>query len=223
MVARFDIEPLRTRTNLLLTIDDEAFSSACEDEKIARFVTGLQKARIFHLDTDQANSTSRITARSNGLKRYSDVPGVAVVVLDSLYNNAAADETLPMVRMSHGLLDTASGRRGMQVALRWPDVDLDEAALFATHHMQRFAQSVDLHGNPRLNVADDMVYTRAIRERGIVIETNPLGSCNISAGGYDYRPELPVVDLWQHNIYSPQQQLTCLMGAVSFATAALHI
>lgn len=223
MTARFDIQPLATRTNLLLTIDNEAIEKADETGQTNRLLRALRRAKIVMVDTDKEQDISQITIRSHSLARYSDAAHVAVKMLDALYNATDADNAMPKVEMSHDALDQLRCRYGMHVALRWPDRDLDAASRFATVQMQRFANSVNLNGSVRMNTADDMVYVHAVRERGIIIETNPLGSCNISAGGDEYDPAQPVIDLWQHNIYSPQQQLACLMGAVSFATAQLHL
>ena len=221
MTAQFGIESLKTRTNLTLSIDNETLELACEDERINRFLKGLRKARIVGID--DGDYASLITVRSSSLNRYTDVPDITVQVLDTLYNAADADNRIPTVRMSHGTIGVSGSRRGMHLALRWPDVDINDANRFATLQMQNFAESVNLTGNSRLNTADDFVYVRGVRKSGMIIETNPLGSCNISSGGDDYNASADVVKLWQHNIYSPEQQLACLMGAVSFATADLQL
>ena len=222
MVARFDIEPLQTRTNLILSVDAETLARYREDEKGARFLSALQKARIFGIEEAHHQDVAVISVRSSSLTRYKDAPVTTVKVLHTLYNLTEAAQTMPQVAMSQEVLDRAANRYGMMVELRWPEATPLAAATFATRHMQRFAQSIDLNGSQAMNTANDMVYVAASREQGIIIETNPVGSCNISAGGYGYDSKLDTVELWQHNIYSPGQQLACLMGAVSFATADLH-
>ena len=185
-------------------------------------MAALRKARIFCVDEAQQQEAAVLTVRSSSLTRYHDVPRLTVEVLNTLYNLTESDVTMPRMQMTHQVLDKDAGRYGMMLALKWPKAAPQDAARFATKHIQRFAQSVNLTGNARLNVTDDMVYVAANRARGIMIETNSIGSCNISAGGEFYDPEPEIVELWQHNIYNPTQQLACLMGAVSFATADLH-
>lgn len=222
MTARFDIEPLKTTTNLVLSIDGETLACYREDEKGARLLAALRKARIFGVNEAHQQDRAEISVKSSSLTSYPDVPALTVKVLHSLYNLTEADETMPEVAMSLEVIDKEAHRYGMMLALRWPKVAPQPAATFATAHMQRFAQSINLNGNKRMNTANDMVHVAASREHGITVETNPLGSCNIGAGGYGYDPEPDIVELWQHNIYSPAQQLACLVGAVSFATADLH-
>lgn len=223
MAARFDIEPLQTRTNLVLSVDGETLAHYKENERSARLIAALRKARIFGVDEAQQQDTAVLAVRASSLNRYHDVPRLAVEVLNALYNLTEPDTTMSRIQMTHQAVDKAANRYGMMVALKWPQAAPQDAARFATDHMQRFAQSVNLTGNKRLNVADDMVYVAADRQRGIMIETNSIGSCNISAGGEFYDPELEVVELWQHNIYNPTQQLACLVGAVGLATADRHI
>lgn len=222
MAARFDIENLRTRTNLVLSVDNETYERYRDNEQPARFLRALRKARVLGVDEAQQQDTTTLTLRSSSLMRFRNAADAAVVVLDDMYNLVDADPMIPRMMMSHETIGD-SGRRGMMAAVRWPRADERSSAVFATRHMQRFASSVDLLGNPRLNTANDMVYVVADRSRGMRVETNPLGSCNISAGGDGYDPEQPIVELFQHNIYSSSQQLACLMGAVSFATADLHV
>ncbi len=222
MTARFDVEAFKIRTNLVLSVDGESLARYQEDEKGERLLHALRKAKIFGIEEAHQQQAAILTMRSASLSNYRDAPEVSVKVLDTLYNLAEPDETLPQMRMTHEVLDRGANRYGMMVAIRWPTAEPRTAAQFATRHMQRFASSVNLNGNQRMNVADDMVYVTADRARGITVETNPLGSCNIGAGGCDYDPESDVVELWQHNIYNPAQQLVCLIGAVGFATADLH-
>ena len=223
MTARFNIEPLQTRTNLVLSVDGETLARFRENERSTRLLAALRKARIFGVDEAQQQDTAVLTVRASSLSRYHDVPRLTVEVLNALYNLTEPDMTMPRMQMTHQAVDKAANRYGMMVALKWPEAAPRDAARFATQHMQRFAQSVNLTGNKRLNVADDMVYVAADRERGVMIETNSIGSCNISATGELYDQEPEVVELWQHNIYNPTQQLACLVGAVGLATADRYV
>lgn len=219
MAARFDIEPLQTRTNLVLSVDGETLAQYRENERSVQLLAALRRKRVFGVDEARQQDAAVLTVRASSLIKYHDAPRLSVEVLNALYNLTKPDTTMSRMQMTHEQLDRAAGRYGMMVALKWPEAAPKDAARFATQHMQRFAQSVNLNKSKRMNTANDMVYVAANREQGITIETNPIGSCNISAGGYDYDPESEVVELWQHNIYNPTQQLACLMGAVCFATA----
>ena len=114
------------------------------------------------------------------------------------------------------------GRYGMNVALRWPQIDPEQAAAFATTQMRRFARTLTLHSGQPKDLLEDLIYAQASRNTGVVFQTNPMGSCSIESDHQDYIG-VDVVDLWQHNLYNSEQQLICLVGAVAFANADLHL
>jgi len=147
VTARFDIEQLKTRTNLLLSIDGETLARYREDERSTRLLAALRKARIFCVDEAQQQEAAVLTVRSSSLTRYHDVPRLTVEVLNTLYNLTESDVTMPRMQMTHQVLDKDAGRYGMMLALKWPKAAPQDAARFATKHIQRFAQSVNLTGN----------------------------------------------------------------------------
>jgi hypothetical protein len=49
-----------------------------------------------------------------------------------------------------------------------------------------------------------------------------MGSCSIESDHQNYT-YADTVELWQHNLYNPEQQLICLVGAVAFANADEHL
>lgn len=107
-----------------------------------------------------------------------------------------------------------SGRLRMSAEVAWPERATDQqASYFMTGVMQRVAHQLKYERK----LIPDLVGAQVIREQGVSIETNPLGSCNISAGGSLYFPERSTVELYQHNIYSPIQQLICFAGAIAMA------
>lgn len=223
--ARFDIAPLKTRTNLTLELDTREYGQTLEqDIRIVRFVRGLQQARVFDVEHDTVNDRTQVLLRSHSLGRENRAEH-PLAVLNTLYNNVAMRDTLvPQVKMTPTPLDASSHRYGMMTELRWPSAEhIEEASVYATEHMQRFAAGAQLFREPRQCRDSKMVFVQADRSRGITVETNHLGSCNISAGGDDYDPDSDTVTLWQHNLYTTKQQLACLVGAVGFATAHRHL
>lgn len=122
----------------------------------------------------------------------------------------------PGMSVQMGDTYSSDGRLGMVARLRWPSQATDQVmSQLGTYFMKDTARKL----NYERKMIDELVYCGVLREQGIIIETNPLGSCNISAGGDYYDASEPTVELWQHNIYSPVQQLICFAGAIAVAKA----
>lgn len=222
MPTVLDIIPLKTRTNVSLEIDSQILDKAYEDERIGKLLRVLRRASI--LSIDEGCPQAKITTRLNSITRYSDAPTAVVEAIDRLYNFVTPDAQIPWVKMSHAPIDKASHRYGMYVEVQWPEC-YTEAAQFATRQMQQFAAGINLKNGGALNRANAMVYVAADAEQGLSVQTNPLGGCGIETSGDDYGHERPLetVSLWQHNLYAPEQQLACLVGAVAFAKANSHL
>lgn len=110
----------------------------------------------------------------------------------------------------------------MNVVLRWPEADDRTAAQFVSEQMRKFARTLPLYSKDPRWLLNELVYAHIRRTQGVVIQTNPAGSCSIECDHQDYT-DVPTVDLWQHNLYNSEQQLICLVGAVAFANADQHL
>jgi hypothetical protein len=67
---------------------------------------------------------------------------------------------------------------------------------------------------------NDMVYAHYQPEHGLELQTNPHGSCSMGTVGDEYDPISRYIELEAHNLYTPEQQLICLVGAVAIAERA---
>ena len=225
MAARFDLDVLKTKTNLTLSIESDTFSQAQENERTGRLLRALKKARIFAFESDQELNTSLITLRAHNLVKYSsgghsDAHEAVVACFDDLYALSEQDDaTMPGMEMSHGSI--GAGRRGMTVTIAWPEVAASAAARFATDQVRRVACELE-YAHASRKLLDELVYVQADRTRGAIVQSNSIGSCSIESDHRDYTVD-ETVELGQHNLYSPEQQLICLVGAVGLATADKHV
>lgn len=224
MAARFDLDVLKTKTNLILQIDTDVLTQATEEERTGRLLRALKKANIFAIGSDQISNTSRVTLRARNLNKYgtnghSDAYEAVVACYDDLYALAEPDPTMPALEMSHGAVGQG-GRRGMTVTVAWPEISADVAADFATEQARRLAYELE-YAHASRQLINELVYVRADRSRMAIVQTNSMGSCSIESDHQDYT-NIKTVELGQHNLYSPEQQLICLVGAVGLATADKH-
>lgn len=222
MPSRFDVFPMRTMTKLTLDVETATVEAAKEQERSAKVFAALLGKRVFTVEEDRSLSLSRFVLQAKSMNRFAEGPSAVIEAYDCLYNRyGSPDEALPTVDMSVNRV-SRDGRYGMHVALRWPRADPEQAAVFATTQMRRFARTLTLHSDQPRDLLEDLVYAQASRSTGAVFQTNPMGSCSIESDHQDYTG-IDVVDLWQHNLYNSEQQLICLVGAVAFANADLHL
>ena len=157
------------------------------------------------------------------MSKFSNADKAAVEAFNGLYNiGGPAASELPVVMMSHEPIGASINRYGMYVELRWPLVDAEEAAIFATEHMIKFAKTLPFYSQYDKDMLRSLLYVSADRTDGITVQTNSVGSCSIDSDGNGHKYK-PTVELLQHNIYGPQQQLPCLIGAVAFANADSYL
>lgn len=107
-------------------------------------------------------------------------------------------------------------RFGMSAKLRWPSRSNSELRSIATQAMQQTA--LELHYVSQ-TILPDMVYAQIDRQRGVTLETNPVGSCSMDTDGGTYEADDPSMKLYAHNIYNHEMQLICLSGLISIARA----
>lgn len=160
-------------------------------------------------------NTKKIGARREDHARRSVARRVVEIVstIDFLAGQYDKD---PNLNVQMGSAYTSDGRLHMRAEVKWPKDSTDNhMSNVTTYFMRDCARKL----NYERKILDDLVYAQVMRENGLTLETNPLGSCSIGAGGYMYSPESHTVELYQHNIYSTVQQLICFTGAVALANA----
>ncbi len=222
MPSRFDVSPMKTMTKLTLDVETAAVEAAKEQERPAKVLAALLRKRVFTVEEDRSLSLSRFVLQAKSMNKFAEGPSAVIEAYDYIYNRyGSPNEAVPTVDMSVGRV-SSDGRYGMNVVLRWPQIDPERAADFATSQMRRFARTLTLHSDQPKDLLEDLVYAQASRDTGVVFQTNPMGSCSIESDHQDYTG-IDVVDLWQHNLYNSEQQLICLVGAVAFANADLHL
>ncbi len=128
---------------------------------------------------------------------------------------------------------TFDGRLGMLAEIRWPEQVTDDQALaqLATSAMVaagkalRYMRDSERYPGKKMNLdqwkrhIEKQVYARVDRERGVILQSWGIGSCSLDTDGMNYEPVEPTFEVRAHNIYSPEQQLICLAGAVAIANA----
>ena len=221
--SRFDVRPRKNTTDLLIDVDDATVAAAYEYERSAKLLDTLVAGEVFTVEHDSVAALQRYVLRVKAMAKYHDAPRAVSAAYDYLYNGfGEPDETMPVMRMSLDPISAQSSRYGMQVVLRWPECDAPAAAEFATSHMQAFARHLAINGKDSEKLRKELIYAQAWREQGIVLQTNPLGSCSVESDHTDYS-DSETVELWQHNIYNREQQLIFLVGAAAFANADRHV
>ena len=213
---------MRTMTKLTLDVETATIEAAKEHERPAKVLAALTAKKLFTVEEDRSRSLSRFVLQAKAMNRYAEGPGTVVEAYNYLYSvYGSPSEEIPTVDMSAAPV-SKDGRYGMNIVLRWPNIDPKHAAEFATAQMRQFARTLALHSKEHKDLLEDLVYAQARRDTGVVFQTNPFGSCSIETDHQDYTG-IETVDLWQHNLYKSEQQLICLVGAVSFANADRHL
>lgn len=222
MPSRFDIQPMKTMTKLTLDVETATIEAAKEHERPAKVLGALVGKRLLSVEEDRSLAISRFVLQAKAMNRFANGPSTVIEAYHYLYNiYGSPNELLPTVEMSAEPVSRA-GRYGMNVLLRWPQVNPEHAAVFATTQMRQFARTMALHSDQPKDLLEDLVYAQAIRTTGVVFQTNPMGSCSVESDHQDYTNS-DTVDLWQHNLYRSEQQLICLVGAVAFANADKYL
>jgi len=148
---------------------------------------------------------------------------VAKATLVTLVNCDLVDEEEPEFYARIGSRPIADGRISMMVELRWPEVSDIELSKLATCYMREVANDLR-YPNPKdpkksSRHVEDLVYAQIQREYGAELQTNPIGSCSIGTDGSTYYPSDSLLELTAHNIYSRDQQIICLAGAIAIFNA----
>ena len=160
-----------------------------------------------------ALNSEKIGARRDDQSRRQAARRI-VALISTIDGVAYEEEQDPNLNVQMGTEHTIDGRLHMRAEVTWPRHASDKKMRkVARYFMRTTADAL----NYERKLIDELVYADVRRERGVTLETNPFGSCNIGAGGDGYHPERPTVELYQHNLYSPIQQLICLAGAVAMA------
>lgn len=123
------------------------------------------------------------------------------------------------------------GRLGMMADIQWPEASDDDLTELATQTMRQAAfalrhdadmeeyQGKKIRRSRWIKHIESMVYAQVSRDRGVTLETNPMGSCSLGTDGSWYQPTDETFEIQAHNIYSHEQQLICLTGCIAIAHA----
>jgi hypothetical protein len=103
-----------------------------------------------------------------------------------------------------------------KVAVRQATKAMRRAAK-ATGYNYAFAKESGMSRAEYAEFIDDVVYANYQPQQGMELQTNPHGSCAISTLGNEYDPASRYLELEAHNLYTSQQQLICLVGAVAIS------
>lgn len=118
-----------------------------------------------------------------------------------------------------------TGRLAVACEVRWPIPQIDDGDIskLATDVMVRAATELDYADMGsragKRRPSSGLVYAHIQRSRGVVLETNEMGSCSVGTDGSIYDPDEPTFELRSHNIYGVDQQIICVTGAIAIARA----
>ena len=185
-------------------------------QNLAVLTTKRNKAAVVETSDDATQlsfNDKRIGASTAKLKLIQAVNGV-VTGLEMCANEEQQDLNLRVKLSRLPVGNTGRYRAYMQV--RWPDLPDDQIAQIATRHMQDSALKLRYQTKAQI---PGLVYGVVNRSTGVTLETNNLGCCHVGTDGSLYRPSRPRFELYAQNIYSPVQQLICLVGGVAIARA----
>jgi hypothetical protein len=215
--------------HLGMTVGNEQLASAMDNERFTSARDYLLKQTLFSEETVGETTgyvlgLAAIGNRRNPELRKADLNNVSEFLGTLLWNpfiNYEVDEqTKIAVDLGPYYAFGGSDRLGMAANVRWPRAPDNDVAKRATDIMQEAASNLKYaHDLARKYGYKDMVYAYVSRQNGVVLETNPMGSCSIGTDGFDFRPEEPVFELHSHNLYAVEQQLVCLTGALAIAHA----
>lgn len=134
-------------------------------------------------------------------------------VLESLNAFAMPEQADPLLTVWMGSIPVGYGDIGMHAWTVWPEEEPDILLERINPIMQRIA--VELQTMPQ-RVVKKGVSAKISREYGLTFEANDVGSCSLDTDGSDYNPQDTAIELYGHNIYSPEIQLICLSGLIAF-------
>lgn len=161
-------------------------------------------------------NTKKIGAE-DGEQRRRQAAEQVISVLRGIRTWTDAEELDSNLDVHLGVKPVPDGRLAISATVKWPEGVTDDAmAGFATTVMQETAHK--LHYERKL--IPDLVGAVVDRERGVTLQTNPIGSCSIDTDGSSYNPIESTFEVSAHNIYTSIQQLICFSGAVAIANAA---
>jgi hypothetical protein len=133
--------------------------------------------------------------------------------------NTNTEDSDPLLNAKIGRDVTADGLIGMHVEIQWPSIGGSVLAKLATRHMRQLAVDLRYRSDTPRVIRTPMVYAQVNRARGITLETDPDGACNLGSDPARYEPGSPCIELVSNNICDPKQQVICLTGAIAVAHA----
>jgi hypothetical protein len=111
-------------------------------------------------------------------------------------------------------------RLPVSVELDWPD-GIDDATLsrLGTEYMHAAALGLRMFDGDDEQERLEGVFAHVDRTSGLTLQTNPIGSCAVDTVPMDYMLGEGHVRAVDHNIYSAEQQIVCVSGALAIAYA----
>lgn len=219
----YGIEVTDANKRLFLDVPTDLAASAQNDcPNLATELKELSRPKNRVLEIDPVDGSVRITLNADriGCRRDDQEQRRLAHRTATVFNDidwySGAERRDPRLNVQMSDQYTVDGRLRMRAEVAWPERATDgQTSDSVTTVMQGVAHQLKYFRK----MIPELVGAQVIREHGVSLETNPLGSCNIGAGGYLYSPEQPTVELYQHNIYTPIQQLICFAGAIAMARA----
>lgn len=161
-------------------------------------------------------NAKRIGSIAMGPAQYVALRGVAETVT-ALEDWAEPGEEDSRMRVHMGTSSiNNTGRYPMYADIAWADVSEEELGRIATGYMQSTAKKLQYEDK---GLIPSLVYAQVSKERGVTLQTNPMGSCSLETDGTFYDPASPRYELYAHNIYNHMQQYICFAGSVALAHA----
>lgn len=111
---------------------------------------------------------------------------------------------------------STDGRLPMYFYFDWPSKDGAALTETTTAFMRDTAQAIG-YENGQKGRYRGTVGAYIDRQAGVRLLTEPLMACELSTAGSNYDPAEERVELSAHNLYSADQQLICLAGALTLA------
>ncbi len=234
------LEYLENKVSLRIVAPHEILYSAAEAAKINLNRQSYGARNIAHRAFAAMDGYSRLTFDLTAIGRrkiehYRERDLMAVMKTIAA-TEAAAQKTIPEDErplsffVDQTLLPDGT-RLAMSARVLRPEGSHNMTTYHATKAMRRaatairynhdFAKEENMSNVEYDEFINDVVYANYQPEQGLELQTNPHGSCSIGTDGTEYNPDSRYIELYAHNLYTPAQQLICLVGAVAMAERAV--
>jgi hypothetical protein len=192
------------------------------DEALTRDLKYLsaKRTRFIDIEPDNDNLMILINTKKIGRKKREEVRRLeAAKVLSALggvseYSLALGYDDDPNLEITIGRNYVSDSRMHMDARIRWPENRSDQELVnITTYFMQDTGRK--LRYEP--SMLKQLVGSDISREHGVTLTANPYGGASLETAYDTYDPRSEFVEVIQHNIYNPIQQIVLLAGAVALA------